>query len=173
MRNYIIAFCLGAFSLNCLAQGLMHYTSDRYEYSVQIPEDWRRNDQLRADNLSMVVVSPENASLSFAFYPLKDMKAEEFIRNYQKGMEAKLQGMDVKEKGVFKSRDDEATYLLYDFQKDSVLYREKVCFYARKKEMAVVTARQSKAEFHNIIPVLDEVFVSFTFETKQEAVEGE
>ena len=154
-----------------MAQGLMHYTSERYEYSVMIPEDWRRNDELKTQNLAMVVVSPEGASLSFAFYSLKDLSPEKFIENYQKSLEKQVSEMDLKEKGVIKSRDGEATYLLYDFKKDSVLVREKVCFYHRAKEMAVLTASREKAEFHEVLPFLDEIFPSFTFETRQEEVE--
>ncbi|MEQ8323887.1 MAG: PsbP-related protein [Vicingaceae bacterium] len=168
----ILALIISSFSQGW-AQMLMHYTSEKYDYSVRLPEDWRRNDELKGDNLAMVVVSPENGSLSFAFYSMKDVNSEEFIENYQKSLEKQLPMIQVHEKGNFKSRDDQATYLVIDFEKDGKKKREKVCFYPRKKEMAVVTASDNKETFHQMTPVLDDVFASFTFETKQEVVDPE
>ena len=152
------------------SQQLMQYTSDRFDYSMKIPEDWKRNDQLKSENLAMVLVSPDDASISVSFYTLKDMEPEIFIENFQDNIEKKLGG-NVVEKGVFKARDGEATYLLYDYEKDGKLTREKLSFFPRKKEMAVLTAQQEKSKFHEITPILEYVFSSFTFETKQDKVD--
>lgn len=153
------------------AQHLMHYTSERFEYSLLIPEDWRRNDELKGENLAMVMVSPDDASMSISFYSLKGMDENEFIEQYQHNLEKQLIGISIREKGVFKSRDDEATYLLFDYDKNEIQYTEKLSFYKRKKEMAVLVVSHSKEKFHEIIPVIEKVFASFTFETKQDKVD--
>jgi hypothetical protein len=163
--------CLFGMS-NSFGQHLMHYTSERFEYSLLIPEQWKRNDQLKSENLAMVLVSPEDASISIAFYSLKGAGEDEFIDQYQENLERQLTGISIQEKGVFKSRDDEATYLLLDYDKNGIRYREKISFYMRKNEMAVLVAGQEKEKFHESTPVIEKVFSSFTFETKQEKVDN-
>jgi len=153
------------------AQHLMHYTSERFDYSLLIPEDWKRNDQLKGENLALVLVSPEDASMSVSFYSLMGVEEEEFINRFQSNLEKQLDNISIEEKGEFKSRDDEATYLLFDYEKDGITQREKLSFYVRKKEIAVLAATHEKDKFHEILPVLEKVFKSFTFETKQEKVE--
>jgi hypothetical protein len=79
--------------------------------------------------------------------------------------------MVLQEKGAIKSRDDEALYLVYTFEKNGVIQKEKVCFYVRNEEIAVLTANHTEDKFHELIPVFDKIFKSFTFETDQEKVE--
>ena len=50
--------------------------------------------------------------------------------------------------------------------------REKLSFYMREKEMAVLVAGHEMEKFHEIIPVIEKIFSSFTFETKQEKVDN-
>ncbi|HAW52354.1 MAG TPA: hypothetical protein DCX54_08525 [Flavobacteriales bacterium] len=174
VNNVLICFVLIAFIglKDSVGQQLMHYTSERFEYSMQIPEDWKRNDQLKGENLAMVLVSPQDASMSVSFYSISGIDAGEFIDRYQQNLEKQLKGISIQEKGVFKSRDDEATYLLLDYDKEGVRVREKHSFYERKGEVAVLAARQEKEKFHELMPVLEKVFSSFTFETKQEKVDN-
>ena len=159
-------------AVDVFGQQLMHYTSERFEYSLQIPEHWKRNDQLKGGNLAMVLVSPEDASMSISFYSLNNVGKDEFIDRYQQNLEKQLLGISIQEKGVFKSRDDEATYLLLDYDKDGVRLREKHSFYERKGEIAVLVAGQQKEKFHELMPIIEQVFESFTFETKQEKVDN-
>ena len=172
-KGILSLFLIYILGTSCsFGQHLMHYTSERFEYSLMIPEEWKRNDQLKGENLAMVLVSPEDASMSISFYSLKSTGENEFIEHYQQNLEKQLTGIEIQEKGVFKSRDDQATYLLLDYDKNGVRFREKLSFYKRKNEMAVLIAGHEKEKFHEIIPIIEKVFSSFTFETKQEKVDN-
>lgn len=153
------------------AQPLMHYTSGDYKYSIQIPEDWKRSDEVRNKNVSLVMLSEEGATVSVAFYKLKNLSAEKFIEDYEKSLSSQLNQVNLQEKGVIKARDDEATYLTFDYVKDSVVRKEKVCFYKRSKEIALITASNSEDKYPTSLPVFDKIFKSFTFETDQNKVE--
>ena len=154
------------------AQSMMHYTSDEYGYSLQIPEDWQRKDEIRNESLSLVVYSKEGSTVSVTFFELKGLSKEQFIDRYEKSLQGQFNELSVQEKGVVKARDDEAPYLVYDYKKAEESIREKVCFYNREEEMALITANAPAEFFHKSLPSFDTIFKSFTFETNQSKVEG-
>lgn len=153
------------------SQNLMHYTSGEYNFSIQLPENWQRSDDLSNKKVALILLSEEGASVSVAFYKLKSIESVEFIENYEKSLNQQLYKVKLQEKGVIKSRDDEAPYLVYDFSKDTVRYKDKVCFYTRDKEIALITVSHTEADFHKLLPFFDKIFKSFTFETNQDRVE--
>lgn len=154
------------------AQNLMQYTSGEYNYSILIPEDWKRNDELRNSQISLVLVSDKGAAVFVSFYSLNQSSEELFIDQFEKSLPSQLEGLSIQEKGVIRTREDEVVYLIYEYKKQGADQREKVCFYRREKEMALVTASQTASEFHENLPVFDKIFQSFTFETDQEKVES-
>ena len=126
---------------------------------------------MKNSNISLVLISPDDAAISVSFYDMKELSEHSFVEGYIKSFKAESADHVLLEKGSFLSRDDEAKYLILNYKKGDQLIREKVCFFLRKTEMAVVSARHSEEEFHNLIPVFDKLFNSFTFETTQEKVE--
>lgn len=154
-----------------LAQTMMQYTSGKYMYSLQIPEEWKRLDEVKNSQIALVLASEDGASVNVAFYNMKELNRDKFIVQYEKSMRKQLPAMVMQEKGMLKSRDDEAMYLVYTFEKDGVVMKEKACFYVRANEIAVLTANYKDESFHHLIPVFDKIFKSFTFSTDQEEVE--
>jgi len=152
------------------AQNMMYYTSDEHGYSIQLPEEWKRSDEV-SEKVALVMLSDEGASANVTFYELNGMSPEQFIDRYEKSTEGNLQGLIIHEKGVFKSRDDDAVYLVYSFNKDGKAIREKACFYSRENEMVVVIVSNAEDKFHNDLAIFDKVLHSFTFETVQDKVE--
>ena len=173
-KFFVLALLLVFFQWKAflLAQNMMHYTSGKYHYSMQLPEDWKRSDEIRNDNISMVMASEDGASGSVSFYTLREISPEEFIAQYEKSLRKQMAKLVLMEKGVLKSRDDEATYLIYTYEKEGKVHKEKVCFYVREHEIALVMITHAENKFHELLPVFDRIFQSFTFETDQSKIES-
>jgi hypothetical protein len=155
-----------------LAQQLMHYTSEKFAYSIQVPEDWKRKENVRGDKISLVLISPEGATMSVVFHDPGKLTKEQFIKQYIESAYKGKKDFSLEEKGVFKSRDDEAQYIVADY-KDEEKERCKVCFYQRGAEITVVTMTHKKSKFNAELEKFDLILKSFTFETDQNKVDSE
>lgn len=169
----LYVLCTLLLSVTLPAQNLMRYTSGMYSYSILIPEDWRRNDAVDNSKIALVMLSDSGATVSVTFHSITGLTTQGFVEKYESSLPGQLEGLAVQEKGIIKSRDDEAPYLVIDFRSQGVMKREKICFYGRAGEVAVVTAGFTTEDFHTMIPVFDRIFKSFTFETRYEKLEAD
>ena len=173
-------------------QHLMHYASEDYNYSMLLPEDWKRNDNVKNPKVSLVLVSPTGAAVSVSNYTnqetytngsaegtikeeqlegLRSKFREQFIEGHISAYSKSLDEFQLQEKGTILARDDEADYLVFTYTKEKTPMREKVCFFMKEIHVAIISAKQEDVLFHKSLPVFDKIFVSFTFETEQDKVE--
>ncbi len=158
---------------NAVSQNMMFYTSEAYSFTVELPEEWKRSDMAKSEAVALVMQSPEGATLDITFYELTNMNKDQFMERFELLLESSYDKLVLQEKGVIKARDDEATYLVFDYETDAGRMKEKVCFYNREGEMTLITGKHSEEDFHDASPVFDKVFKSFTYETDQEKIEGD
>lgn len=155
------------------SQNLMQYTSDEYHYSMLIPEEWERMDEVRNKRISLVLRSKDGATLSVSFYTGKNIDKDSFQEQYFQSLLAGNSNAQLEEKGVLVTREGEVDYLLMEYAQDGELISEKACFYLLENEIVVVSGRYTAEQFHQLLPLFNKIFKSFILETDQKIVEYE